>query len=573
MTKTRLTIITALVLTMVFVALALGRNAAERLAERDQRTRPVWEVTLEANGTFLYADDWITTVRPPAFRQQHIFNERFISKQLIHRKCKPRIPGRNKIIWRAPELAGGPLRFQARCTFCCVLSCQPTPAMNRSTAEIDAETLPGIYWTTFRNTAANREIAAMGLKLVPSERPAIERVKVFYDYVSKLGSHPPAAQGDSSAEKKRGREPSPYAVDTTVARASGAVSCLRQGWGDSRAKSRLLVALCRSQGIPARLVMGLELTEGQELVQPHYWMEAWVEGQWLPMCTTNAYFGKDELPANYLILQLGDFKIVRGSSMDPEYSFRVRRPLRGLLMSGQEAFQPGQGDNPSSILERFWQKVTLSNLEPAEQDLTRFLLLFPLGALIVSIFRTLIGLQTFGTFAPALLGMAFLDLKALPWGLFIFLLTILVGWGMRHFVDRYHLLLVPRISVVYTSIILFLIVMIVVTSNYGIPTTKYLRLFPLVILTHLVERFWTIEVEDGPVASFKTLLGTIVVAVTVCLALSPLAVKNWMFRYPETIFLILAAQLLLGRYTGYRLAELYRFGDLLEVHGRQKGTT
>lgn len=39
----------------------------------------------------------------------------------------------------------------------------------------------------------------------------------------------------------------------------------------------------------------------------------------------------------------------------------------------------------------------------------------------------------------------------------------------------------------------------------------------------------------------------------------------------------LAAQFVLGRYTGYRLAELYRFGDLLaeEAHGtrdEQRGT-
>ena len=34
-------------------------------------------------------------------------------------------------------------------------------------------------------------------------------------------------------------------------------------------------------------------------------------------------------------------------------------------------------------------------------------------------------------------------------------------------------------------------------------------------------------------------------------------------RYPETLGLIIAAQLLIGRYTGYRLSELYRFRDFL----------
>ena len=109
----------------------------------------------------------------------------------------------------------------------------------------------------------------------------------------------------------------------------------------------------------------------------------------------------------------------------------------------------------------------------------------------------------------------------------------------------------------------FLIVMIVVASHNEIGGMQYIGLFPLVILTHLVERFWTVETEDGMPASFKTLLGTLVVAVTVSLALSSNAVSSWMFRYPETLGLVLALQFLLGRYTGYRLTELYRFKDLV----------
>jgi hypothetical protein len=49
----------------------------------------------------------------------------------------------------------------------------------------------------------------------------------------------------------------------------------------------------------------------------------------------------------------------------------------------------------------------------------------------------------------------------------------------------------------------------------------------------------------------------------ISLFLSMPAVANHMFRYPETLGLIMAAQLLIGRYTGYRLTELFRFRDLL----------
>jgi len=122
---------------------------------------------------------------------------------------------------------------------------------------------------------------------------------------------------------------------------------------------------------------------------------------------------------------------------------------------------------------------------------------------------------------------------------------------------------VPRTSILLTLIVLFLISVIGMASHYDIPVTHYIALFPLVILTHLVERFWTVEAEDGTAASFKTLLGTMVVAVSISLLLSAEGVTRWMFRYPETLGIVLAVQFLIGRYTGYRLSELYRFQDLI----------
>ena len=174
----------------------------------------------------------------------------------------------------------------------------------------------------------------------------------------------------------------------------------------------------------------------------------------------------------------------------------------------------------------------------------------------------MIGVPTFGTFSPALLGLAFVDLRSLPWGLTILLTTILVGWGLRRVLERYHLLLVPRTSVLLTLIVLFLLVVVVFANSHGVVVSQFVSLFPLVILTHLVERFCMLESEDGTAVSLRTLAGTLVVALTISVALSPDVVGRWMFSYPETLGVVLAAQFLIGRYTGYRVSELIRFRDL-----------
>src|SRR5262249_59731614 len=89
----------------------------------------------------------------------------------------------------------------------------------------------------------------------------------------------------------------------------------------------------------------------------------------------------------------------------------------------------------SPAVKRLWQRLSLHGLRPHEQTLVKFLLLLPLAALIVSVCRIIIGVPTFGTFSPALIGLAFLDVKALRWGLPVFVVLVLTGWGMRHFLE------------------------------------------------------------------------------------------------------------------------------------------
>jgi hypothetical protein len=114
------------------------------------------------------------------------------------------------------------------------------------------------------------------------------------------------------------------------------------------------------------------------------------------------------------------------------------------------------------------------------------------------------------------------------------------------------------------SLVVVLLIGTIVAANLGdMPATRYVSLFPMIILTGMIERFWSLEAEDSTSASFKTLLVTILISATIALVLSVRAVVTHLFRYPETLGLIMAAQLLLGRYTGYRLTELFRFREFL----------
>ena len=162
-----------------------------------------------------------------------------------------------------------------------------------------------------------------------------------------------------------------------------------------------------------------------------------------------------------------------------------------------------------------------------------------------------------------LLGLDFRELESLP-GILIVISIILTGWLLRRMLDRYHLLQVPRQAVLLSMVIIMLVGAVVFTAHRNIAATRYVSLFPIVILTGMIERFWTLETEDSTGSSFRALVNTMLIAITISLVLSLRALTVHMYRFPETLGVIMAVQLLIGRYTGYRLMELYRFRDFLE---------
>ena len=272
------------------------------------------------------------------------------------------------------------------------------------------------------------------------------------------------------------------------------------------------------------------------------------------LCPFYHHFGK--VPPTYLIFGFGDRPVVYGKRGGLDYAFLVEHTAPEA--AGLPAPAPPHG------IYGFVRRLALDALPGPEQRLVEFLLLLPIAALMVCLFRNMIGVNSFGTFAPALVGLAFRDLASLP-GIVVFLGIVLVGWGMRRVLVHFHLLQVPRTAVMLSLVVILLIAAVVAANFKDMEATKYIPLFPIVILTGMIERFWTLEVEDGTTSSFKTLLGTMFISTTIAVVLSSKGLVGHMFRFPETLGIIMAIQLLIGRYTGYRLSELFRFRDFVQA--------
>lgn len=317
-------------------------------------------------------------------------------------------------------------------------------------------------------------------------------------------------------------------------------------------RARLMVALCRAARMPARLVTGFELRQ-QEPITPHVWVEVFGNSRWRPFDPVNDYAWT--MPVHFIPARRGQEGIVRPSvastvsQLSTNFSLIRLPPPSAVLASSQP--------HPSQILD-------LTRLPVEMHEVMSLLLLVPLGALITALFRNVIGIRTFGTFAPALLAMSFLYADWTT-GLVILSVVILAGLAGRNLLERLHLLMVPRLSIILTVIILCVLFSVSALDYLSLTPSADAVLLPLVILTIMIERFYVTAEEDGVGFSLQLIVGTLVVASFCYVLLMRQEVGQLILIYPEIHFFTIAAFIWIGRYTGYRLTELWRFRDLVDV--------
>lgn len=335
-------------------------------------------------------------------------------------------------------------------------------------------------------------------------------------------------------------------------------------------RARTFVTLCRGvrrtvnrrivTGFPARLVTGFELRQSAD-ARPLVWAEVFHEHRWIPFDPASGY--AFQLPDQYLPIRYGGNGLVwQPGQAEGQLAWGEGINVENVSYAISRLPPPPQllaADQP-----RITEIFDLSRLPVEMHTVLKLMLLLPLAALITCIFRNIVGIRTFGTFAPALLALSFIY-AAWTSGLVILVFVLTSSLTGRTFVERMHLLMVPRLSVILTLIILCIVLSVSWLDYRGSTPSAQAVLLPMVILTTLTERLFVTTEEDGPTYAVQLAIGTLVVAAFCYMALRWDDVGNLILVYPEIHLITVAVFVALGRYTGYRLTELWRFRDLLQT--------
>jgi uncharacterized protein with transglutaminase domain/transglutaminase superfamily protein len=526
-----------------------------------------------------------------------------------------------------------------------------------------------------------------------------------------------------------------------------ALTVLRQERGNSSGKARLLTALLRSLGVPARVIGGLRLEDATKKRATIAWVEAFLGGVWVPMDPGGGYFGW--LPNQYLALYHGDLPlIVHTSSMHLDYDFLVHRTTREAVSGrpaptpasaagragppvdaahvrtaaayverpvasvvviadqsvpdavGERMLREAQGDEINLVIlhahfesryfrEQYLQRMIDNNLAlirgahvlliatrddaglyavialgekglpledmrivvagefpravgrvlgalvyrvvtagevvlvnqhadllglwemvranvingvPMEDEARKWevkplvvnqslyedlgwwrhrvvaawargvraqvplqaftlILVLPVIAAIIVVIRTVIGVDTFGTFSPVIVSLAFLA-TGLRWGAAIFAVIVGVGAFVRALLQHVRLQLVARLAILIAVVAGIMAGLTVIGASFGVGALMNVSIFPMVIMSNVIENFTTSQAEFGTREAVRLTINTLGLAVICYLAIETTGLQSVLLAFPELLIGAIALDVVLGKWRGLRLLEYLRFFDL-----------
>jgi hypothetical protein len=312
----------------------------------------------------------------------------------------------------------------------------------------------------------------------------------------------------------------------------------------------LAVWVLRHARIPARVISGISLPESGQNLRPEARTEVFYNGRW------HLYDLKQGGVVNrggWLGWWIGEGPLYKiDNASQPKLTLSAKRNMERTFSDAM-----WQNDEVSNAFYKF----SILSLPVDVQLVFQVLLLVPIGALVVIFLRQFIGISTYGTFMPVLVALAFRETQ-LMWGIILFSSIVAVGLITRAYLDRLRLLMVPRLTAMLTVVVICIYLLSLLSFHLQWQAALSISLFPIVILTMLIERMSITWDESGAKETFMTGLGSLFTAIIGYMAMNHDAIAYLVVSFPELLLVVLAMAVAMGRYNGYKLTEYYRFRKL-----------
>jgi hypothetical protein len=194
------------------------------------------------------------------------------------------------------------------------------------------------------------------------------------------------------------------------------------------------------------------------------------------------------------------------------------------------------------------------------------LLLLPIVAFVIAFSRNVIGIRGFGIFLPAALSVVFVATGPIV-GIVLFLIIVTVSTAMRMILRKLKVKLqyLPRMSFILWAVVVGVLGILFLEPILKFSDLSNVSIFAVLILVLLAEDFTRVQLGKSVKTALTLTFETLILSLMSFLFLTFQPLQNYVLLNPEISLVTIAiADLVLGKYTGLRVMEFYRFRKLIK---------
>lgn len=191
------------------------------------------------------------------------------------------------------------------------------------------------------------------------------------------------------------------------------------------------------------------------------------------------------------------------------------------------------------------------------------ILVLPVIATLMAFARQIIGFKALGIYAPSIVAVAFL-VTGLKYGLALFIITLLVGTLGRLAARQIRLSYLPRMAIVLSLVSFSIFILFLIGARFDKAGLLEVSIFPILVMVLLTEKFISVQIERGSKQAIMLVIETLFLSVICYWLTSGQTLRTIILGYPEYVLLTIIINLLIGKWTGLRLIEYYRFRKVIK---------
>lgn len=193
------------------------------------------------------------------------------------------------------------------------------------------------------------------------------------------------------------------------------------------------------------------------------------------------------------------------------------------------------------------------------------LLLLPISALVIAVTRNVIGIRGFGIFLPAALSVVFVAIGPVV-GILLFLLIVVISTIVRLTLRKLKVkfLYLPRMALILWAVVIGVLgVLFSAPLIKSAPLTN-VSIFAVLILILLAEDFIRVQLGKSVKTAISLTTETLIIALVSYIFLTLKPLQNYVLLNPEITLLVTGSlDIILAKYSGLRLMEIWRFRKLI----------